>query len=100
MFRTHPKYFNRISKSLLENLAKVEHKIAFKSLCSYIFFSEEDNVRFREIDFLKKYGRLYALLKNLITIETDANIANADQLHLKVTPAKKSIFGHKLALDV
>ena len=58
-------------------------------VCLRIFFSEEGNVRFREINFLKKYGRLYALLKNLITSETDANITNADQLHLKVTPAKK-----------
>ena len=32
LFRTHPKSFNRISKSLLENLAKDEHKIASKSL--------------------------------------------------------------------
>ena len=56
-----------------------ENKIKYKELSHKILFTEEDNFRYNEIDFLKKYGTLYNLLDNLLSSKITKSKANADQ---------------------
>ena len=57
-----------------------ENRINYKDLSYKIFFSEEDNNRFHETNFLRKYGRLYDLLDDLITRKITVDSANSDQI--------------------
>ena len=77
LFKTCPESFDNQSKILLERLAKNENKISYGDLPHKILFSD---ARFPEINFLKKYGTLYSLLKDLVTKKMTVNNANADQI--------------------
>ena len=57
-----------------------ENKTKYKDLSYKIYVTEEDNIKFHEIDFLKKYGALYDLLDNLSTSKITINNANIYQI--------------------
>ena len=72
LFESYPKSFTGKTKASLTALAKREYKIDYNNLS----FSGN----FHKTNFLKKYGTLYSLLKDLVTNEmtlqnaTDAKI--------------------------
>ena len=73
----YPTSFNKQSKTLLKTVAKSEYKINYKNLSYKIILLD---VTFHGISFLKKYGSLFSLLKNLVTRKMTANSANTDQM--------------------
>ena len=61
---------------------KNENKINYINLSDKIYFNEKDNFKFHETDFLEKYGRLYDLVKCLLTSKINMYNANLDQFRL------------------
>ena len=72
LHKMYPNSFNSKSKTSLRTLAKNENKnLSYKMLFP--------DGKFHEINFLKKNGTLYSLLKGLVIRKTTINIGNADQ---------------------
>ena len=89
---------------VLERLAKNEHKINCKDLSYKVYFNEEDNFKFHEINFLEKYGMLYDLLEDLLSNKTNIINANIDKLHLIVNLMqgydKNNLFREKVIISI
>ena len=89
---------------VLERLAKNEHKINYKDLSYKVYFNEEDNFKFHEINFLEKYGMLYDLLEDLLNNKTNIINANIDKLHLIVNLMqgydKNNLFREKVIISI
>ena len=89
---------------VLERLAKNEHKINCKDLSYKVYFNEEDNFKFHEINFLEKYGMLYDLLEDLLNNKTNIINANIDKLHLIVNLMqgydKNNLFREKVIISI
>ena len=89
---------------ILERLAKNEHKINCKDLSYKVYFNEEDNFKFHEINFLEKYGMLYDLLEDLLNNKTNIINANIDKLHLIVNLMqgydKNNLFREKVIISI
>ena len=77
------KSFNKKSISSLEVLAHNEN-IDYEDLSKKICFSEEGNSRSHVIDFLKIFGPLYDLLKDLVTSKINITNKNANQMRFLV----------------
>ena len=77
LFEMYPNSFDKKSKSLLNTLAKNESSINYKDLFYKLLLL---NGVFHEINFFKKYGTLYSLLKDLVTRKMTINITNTDQI--------------------
>ena len=89
---------------VLERLAKNEHKINCKDLSYRVYFNEEDNFEFHEINFLEKYGMLYDFLEDLLNNKTNMINANIDKLHLIVNLMqgydKNNFFREKVIISI
>ena len=90
LFEMYPRSFSNRSKILLKKLVNSENVINYNNLSFKINFSEENIIRFHEIDFLKKYGMLYDLLDTLLTSKITVDNANVDQ----ITFMKDLMHGH------
>ena len=77
------KSFNKKSISSLEVLAHNEN-IDYEDLSQKICFSDEGNSRSHVIDFLKIFGPLYDLLKDLVTSKINITNKNANQMRFLV----------------
>ena len=66
LFEMYPKFFTSESKKLLKRLAKNKNNISYKNLSYKIMLLDG---KIHEFSFLKEYGTLYSLLKDLITIK-------------------------------
>ena len=89
---------------VLERLAKNEHKINCKDLSYKVYFNEEDNFKFHEINFWEKYGMLYDFLEDLLNNKTNMINANIDKLHLIVNLMqgydKNNFFREKVIISI
>ena len=81
LFEMYPNSFNSKSKISLKALVKNENKINYKNLSYKKLFPWG---KFHGISFLKKYGTLYSLLKDLVTRKTTVRSANADQISFMI----------------
>ena len=76
LFEMYPNSFNKQSTSLLKILKRNENKINYKNLSYETLFPDGS---LHKISFLKKYGTLSSLLKDLVTRKVNLNNANDAQ---------------------
>ena len=79
LFKIYPESFSRKNTNSLETFARNE-SIDYKNLSYKIIFYDETDVKSHEFSFLKRFGTLHDLLKNLLTSKTSTTNESIDQI--------------------